>query len=61
MYIKNLRPDICPISTCGLLMNGCTQFSPKAISMDGRAPYGVFVLQNNPNGWTGRVCFWCKN
>jgi len=31
MYIKNLRPDICPISTCELMMNGCTELSPRNI------------------------------
>ena len=47
-YFLNSKPEECPIVHCNLMMPGCkTPFTEK-ISIDGRAPFGIFAQQNSP-------------
>jgi hypothetical protein len=42
-YFSNEEPETCPIVHCRLMMPGCETPYTEKISIDGRAPFGIFA------------------
>ena len=60
-FFTNDDPEACPMKYCKLMMPGCIQNYTEGISVDSKAPYGIFAQQNYPNGWIDPLCLLCSN
>jgi len=43
------------------MMPGCKKNYTSEISVDSKAPFGIFAQQNYPDGWIDPVCLMCSN
>jgi hypothetical protein len=60
-FFLNEDPEICPITNCHLMHEGCKKNYTTEVFVDKKAPFGIFAQQNYPDGWVDPVCVMCSN
>jgi hypothetical protein len=60
-FFLNDDPEVCPITSCHLMLPGCQKNYTTEIFVDKNAPFQIFAQQNYPDGWIDPVCLICSN
>ena len=60
-FFENSDSKNCPITSCSLKQPDCNQSYVFGISVDSRAPYGIFAITDFPDGWIDPLCLICEN
>lgn len=49
------------MTNCSLRNPDCKTIYDEGISVDTKAPHGIFAIANFPAGWTDPLCLVCQN